>query len=176
MPEYIVNGEIAENPWTRVTQEQYEESGLPEARALIVPLPVWQERKDELRARHERLGVCLEPGEEPEEIAGDLDKLDAVAIHFPQFKDGRGYSYARELRTRYDFGGEVLAVGDVLRDQLFYMHRCGFNAFEPRADRDIRVALEGLKDFSLAYQGDVHDPRPLYRRRGSDNDSVRRTG
>lgn len=177
MPEYIINGEIAENPWTRVTPEQYDESGLPGANALIVPLGVWQEQGDALRERYDYIGVCLEPGEEPEEIANDLDRLDVVAIHFPQFKDGRGFSYARELRTRYDFGGDVLAVGDVLRDQLFYMHRCGFNAFEPRTDRDIRVALEGLKDFSIAYQGDVHDPRPIYRRSESPvNEGIRRTG
>ena len=76
----------------------------------------------------------------------------------------QGYSYARELRTRYNFKGEVRATGDVLRDQLFYMTRCGFNAFEVREDRSIEEALQGLKDFSVTYQGDVNEPRPLYRR------------
>jgi len=76
----------------------------------------------------------------------------------------RGYSYARELRTRYKFQGEIRATGDVLRDQLFYLQRCGFNAFEVRADRSIEEAIAGLQDFTVTYQGDVTDPRPIYRR------------
>ncbi len=108
--------------------------------------------------------MWLAPGEEPKDLEDDLGALPLVAIHFPAFKDGRGYSYARELRTRYNFKGEVRATGDVLRDQLFYMTRCGFNAFEVREDRSIEEALQGLKDFSVTYQGDVNEPRPLYRR------------
>ncbi len=110
------------------------------------------------------MAVWLAPGEEPKDLEDDLAALPLVAIHFPAFKDGRGYSYARELRTRYKFDGEVRATGDVLRDQLFYMTRCGFNAFEVRADRNIEEALQGLKDFSVTYQADVNDPRPIYRR------------
>jgi uncharacterized protein (DUF934 family) len=161
MGKYIKDGAIVENPWRRLSEEDCE-NGLPEGK-IIVPLSVWQSQRETLRQRGD-IGVCLEPEEEPVEIAGDLDCLAVVAIHFPTFADGRGYSYARELRTRYDYTGEVLAVGDVLRDQMFYLHRCGFNAFEPRADVSIESVLEGLKDFSVTYQGDVHDPRPIYRR------------
>ena len=55
------------------------------------------------------------------------------------------------------------ATGDVLRDQLFYLARCGFNAFEVREDRSIEEAVASLKDFTVRYQGDVNDPRPIYR-------------
>jgi uncharacterized protein (DUF934 family) len=161
--QYILDGRIRDNPWRFVVAEDCE-SGVPAGSHLIVPLTVWQEHRDELRQRDESLGVCLEPGEEPADIADDLDRLAVVAIHFPKFADGRGYSYARELRTRYNYGGEVLATGDVLRDQMFYLHRCGFNAFQPREDRNIHDVLEGLRDFTVTYQGDVHDPRPIYRR------------
>ncbi|GAA5121008.1 DUF934 domain-containing protein [Alloalcanivorax gelatiniphagus] len=162
----IVDGRIVDNQWRRFSAEQLETDALPEQGAVIVPLAYWLANRDALLARADAVGVCLEPGEEPADLADDLPRLELVAIHFPAFKDGRGYSYARELRTRYRFAGEVRAVGDVLQDQLFYMHRVGFNAFEVRADRDIEEALEnGLRPFTITYQGDVHDPRPVYLRR-----------
>ncbi|MCH2558542.1 MAG: DUF934 domain-containing protein [Alcanivorax sp.] len=162
----IVDGEIVDNTWRRLNEEQLEADGLPDAGAVIVPLAYWKTHRDALLARADAVGVCLEPGEEPADLADDLPHLPLVAIHFPAFKDGRGYSYARELRTRYRFAGEVRAVGDVLQDQLFYLHRVGFNAFEVRADRNIEEALEhGLRPFTVTYQGDVHDPRPVYLRR-----------
>lgn len=165
MPAIIKDGAIVEDNWLRVTAEQIVQEGLPADGDLIVPLAVWQSRREDIAARAGRTAVVLEPGEEPAEIAADLEALPLVAIDFPAFKDGRGYSYARELRTRYKYQGEIRAVGDVLRDQLFYMQRVGFNAFQVRADRDIEDALKGLKDFSVTYQGDVNDPRPIYRRR-----------
>lgn len=168
MGKMILDGKIVDNGWQRFEPGQLEEDGqsLPENQPVIVPLAYWQAHRDTLLEREAPVGVCLEPGEEPADLAADLPHLPLVAVHFPAFKDGRGYSYARELRTRYRFTGEVRAVGDVLQDQLFYMHRVGFNAFEVRADRDIEEALEnGLRPFSVTYQGDVHDPRPIYRRR-----------
>ena len=164
MSRMILDGRIVENDWRHLSAEEVENEGIPESGNITVPLPVWKEHGGVLRERAGGTGIWLEPGEEPEEIADDLKHLDLVAIHFPAHKDGRGYSYARELRTRYGFTGEVRAVGDVLQDQLFYMHRVGFNGFEVREDRDIEEALEGLKVFSVTYQGDVHDPRPIFRR------------
>lgn len=163
MDKVIRDGAIVDSPWQRFDAATLEEQSLPADGPVIVPLSYWQEHREALLERGD-VGVCLEPGEEPKDLAEDLPALPLVAIHFPAFKDGRGYSYARELRTRYHFTGEVRAVGDVLRDQLFYMQRVGFNAFQVRADRDIHVALQGLQDFSVTYQGDVTDPRPIYQR------------
>ncbi|MDF1822783.1 MAG: DUF934 domain-containing protein [Alcanivoracaceae bacterium] len=163
MPEMIRDGEIVSNEWQRLDADSIAENGVPESGKVIVPLAVWQAKKEALKARGD-IGVCLDPGEEPEALADDVSALPLVAINFPAFKDGRGYSYARELRTRFGFTGELRAVGDVLRDQLFYLWRVGFNAFEVRDDRDIQEALSGLKDYTVTYQGDVHDPRPIYRR------------
>lgn len=165
MAKLIKDGRIVDDEWIRVTASEPEDAPLPDGR-VIVPLARWQAQRDALLARGD-VAVCLAPGEEPELIANDLEHFELVAIEFPVFKDGRGYSYARELRRRYGFRGEVRAVGDVLQDQLFYMWRCGFNAFEVRADRDIEEALNGLKVFSITYQGDVHDPNPIFRRRPS---------
>ncbi|MBD3644650.1 MAG: DUF934 domain-containing protein [Alcanivorax sp.] len=162
MGKVIIDGAIVDNQWQRLEADALE-NGVPAQGKIIVPLAYWQENRDALIARGD-VAVWLAPGEEPKDLEDDLTSLPLVAIHFPAFKDGRGYSYARELRTRYNFEGEVRATGDVLRDQLFYMTRCGFNAFEIRADRSIEEALHGLKDFSVTYQADVNDPRPIYRR------------
>ncbi|MEQ3723626.1 DUF934 domain-containing protein [Alcanivorax sp.] len=161
MGKVIIDGAIVDNQWQRLEEESLE-GELPTGN-VIVPLAYWQTHRDALLNRGD-VAVWLAPGEEPKDLEDDLSALPLIAIHFPAFKDGRGYSYARELRTRYGFKGEVRATGDVLRDQLFYMTRCGFNAFEVREDRSIEEALEGLKDFSVTYQGDVNEPRPLYRR------------
>ena len=87
-------------------------------------------------------------------------------VNFPQFTDGRGYSIARLLRERYGWRGELRAIGDVLRDQLFYLSRCGFDAFALRDDQDPHAALTAFDDFSEAYQASVERPQPLFRRRG----------
>lgn len=164
MPSLIKDGAIVENEWTLLSAEQIAEKGVPDQGKIILPLTVWQAQRDDLLARGD-VAVWLEAGEEPAEIAADLDKLPLVAINFPVFRDGRGYSYARELRQRYHYEGEVRSIGDVLQDQLFYMWRVGFNAYDVRADRDINEALTALKGFSVTYQGDVHTPEPIYRRR-----------
>ena len=94
-----------------------------------------------------------------------MPRLALIAINFPKFTDGRGYSMASTLRTRLGYKGELRAIGDVLRDQLFYMQRLGFNAFDVRADKDIHAAGQSLGDFSETYQGAVDQPLPLFRRR-----------
>ena len=160
MGKVIIDGAIMDNEWARLEADALE-AGLPDGK-VIVPLAYWQENRDTLMTRGD-VAVWLAPGEEPKDLADDLSALSLVAIHFPAFKDGRGYSYARELRTRFAFKGEVRATGDVLRDQLFYLARCGFNAFEVREDRSIEEAVASLKDFTVRYQGDVNDPRPIYR-------------
>ena len=160
MGKVIIDGAIVDNEWARLEADALE-AGLPDGK-VIVPLAYWQENRDTLMTRGD-VAVWLAPGEEPKDLADDLSALSLVAIHFPAFKDGRGYSYARELRTRFAFKGEVRATGDVLRDQLFYLARCGFNAFEVREDRSIEEAVASLKDFTVRYQGDVNDPRPIYR-------------
>ena len=98
-------------------------------------------------------------------IADDLAHFAVIGVNFPKFADGRGYSSARLLRERYGYRGEIRAIGDVLQDQLFYMKRCGIDAFAVREDKDIEAALAGLNVFSDAYQAAVDQPQPLFRRR-----------
>lgn len=107
----------------------------------------------------------LEPGDDPAAVAHRLGAVARVEVNFPSFTDGRGYSIARLLRERHGYRGELRAVGDVQRDQLFYLARCGFDAFLLRDGEDAQAALGALRDFSEAYQASVERPLPLFRRR-----------
>lgn len=140
--------------------------GLSNSDDLIVPLDLWLEHSHALKARDGGLGVWLDSNEEVEAIADDLEHFQVVALNFPVFSDGRSYSNARLLRDRYGYKGEVRAIGDVLRDQLFLMKRCGFDAYVIREDRNAEEALQSLKDFSEVYQAATDQPMPLFRRRG----------
>jgi uncharacterized protein (DUF934 family) len=133
--------------------------------ASVLTLAQWKERRDDAALAGARIGVRLEPADDPAELAPDLDRLKLVAINFPKFADGRGYSSAALLRTRHGYRGELRAVGDVGRDQLFYLKRCGFDAFVLAPHRDPHAALASLGDFSERYQGSVDDPLPLFRKR-----------
>ncbi|WP_250658324.1 DUF934 domain-containing protein [Alkalimarinus coralli] len=161
MPKLIKDNQVIEDNWIIVESDF--QGTLPE-QSVIVPLDYWLENRDALLAR-KNVGVWLDSHEEPAPLECDVDALPVVAINFPKFADGRGYSYARLLRERYNYQGELRAIGDVLQDQLFYMKRCGFNAFAVRADRDIEIALSGLSDFSNSYQAGCDNPTPLFRRR-----------
>lgn len=129
----------------------------------IVPLQVWLAQRTTLAARKD-IGVWLASDERAEQLKEDIASLSLIAVDFPAFSDGRGYSIAFNLRTRLGYDGEIRAIGDVLRDQLFYMQRVGFNAFATREDRSIEDALKGLTDFSDVYQTSWDQKTPLYRR------------
>ena len=129
----------------------------------IVPLQVWLSQKTTLSSRKD-IGVWLASDERAEQLKDDVATLPLIAIDFPAFADGRGYSIAFNLRTRLGYDGEIRAIGDVLRDQLFYMQRVGFSAFATREDRPIEDALKGLTDFSDVYQTSWDQKMPLYRR------------
>ena len=141
---------------------------LPEAPAqgdVIVPLALWLERREGFLAYPGKLGVWLDANEGPELIAADLQRFALVAVNFPKFGDGRGYSIARLLRERYGYKGELRAIGDVLHDHLHFMKQCGFDAFVLREDQDAQAALAALDTFSDGYQTSALRPVPLFRRR-----------
>ncbi|MCF7202434.1 DUF934 domain-containing protein [Pseudomonas oligotrophica] len=164
MQRIIKGDQVVDETWHLLPKDQTLD-GISNCDDVIVPLALWLDHAHALKARDGGLGVWLDSDEPVEEIADDLQHFQVVALNFPAFTDGRHYSSARLLRERYGFKGEIRAIGDVLRDQLFYMRRCGFDAFAIRADRDPYEALEGLKDFSVAYQAAADEPLPLFRRR-----------
>lgn len=125
---------------------------------VIVPLADWLARSETLRARTGRIGVWLGPADDTLALKDRFDGLDLIAVQFPKFTDGRGYSHATLLRKRLGWTGEMRAFGEVLRDQLFYMTRTGFTSFVVPAGFEAGALVRGLNDFSVAYQNAVVDP------------------
>lgn len=163
MPRLIKDGAIVDDRWTLLREATLQE--LPPATAVIVPLTLWRAQRRALLSRGE-VGVWLKPDDDAEALSEDCASLPLIAVDFPRFTDGRGYSTARLLREKLGFGGELRAIGDVLRDQLHYLRHCGFNAFAVRSDRSLEDALHGLSVFSDSYQSTAATPLPLFRRRG----------
>jgi uncharacterized protein (DUF934 family) len=134
-------------------------AAIPPAGAVIVNLEQWQAERAALLARGTPLGIRLHSDQSPDVIAADVAHFAVVALEFPKFRDGRAYSYARLLRERYGFKGELRAVGDVLLEQLFFMIRVGFDAFELSSADPLRDYQTALADFSVWYQP-TGDGRP----------------
>ncbi len=164
MQRIIKNGQIIDESWHLLPKDATLD-GLPNCDDLIVPLALWVDHAHALKARDGGLGVWLDAGEEIEEIADQLDNFQVIALNFPAFTDGRHCSTAYLLRERYGYKGEVRAIGDVLRDQLFALKRCGFDAFALRADKDPQDALKAFEEFAEVYQASSDQPLPLFRRR-----------
>lgn len=164
MQRIIKNGEVIDERWHLLPVDASLD-GISNSDDLIVPLGLWLESSHALKVRDGGLGVWLQSHEQIEDIVDDLKHFQVIALDFPAFTDGRHFSSARLLRERYGYQGEIRAIGDVLRDQLFFMQRCGFDAFAVRPDRDPYDALKGLSDFSVTYQTGVDQPLPLFRRR-----------
>ena len=168
MAKIIRNGKISNDGWCYVDAPEGETSSaiVPPGR-VIVPLALWLAQRDALLARGD-VGVALQGSDDPAALADDLGQLPLVAIHFPKFTDGRGYSSATLLRSRYGYSGELRAYGEVLRDQFNYLLRCGFDVLQPQAERyneaQLEAAIASLADFSEPYQGTVTPSQPLFRR------------
>lgn len=152
---------IVEDNWTVVRGEP--DPAQPIGAKAVLSLPAFL-ALDEARAAEVR-AVWIAPEDDFEPAVARLRTMDMIAVDFPVFRDGRGYSIANLLRIRYGWTGELRAIGDVLRDQLNYMRRCGFDAFAVRADKNIEDALKSFNFYTVTYQAGVDDPLPLFRRR-----------
>jgi len=159
----IRNRQIVHDNWQWL--EAVADDPLPDAGDIIVPLACWQRERASLLERSGRTGVWLDGAENPESLAEDIERLPLIAIRFPKFTDGRGYSAARLLRERYGYRGELRAVGDVQRDQLLFLYRCGFDAFALKEGQNAEAALAAFTEFSEAYQAAIDQRVPLFRRR-----------
>lgn len=132
----------------------WEEGANPsEARYVHVPLPVFLANRDAFLANPHPLGLLVSPGEKIEDVADDLARFASIAIKFPAFTDGRGYSTARLLVERFKYGGEIRAVGDVLQDQIPLMRRCGINALVVTHEPTREALLDNrLPEVAVFYQ------------------------
>lgn len=154
---------VDDDPWVRVADD----APLPEDRPAIVGLKRWLAERDSLAALNRPLGLALEPDDPLDDAVRDLGRFDLVALSFPKFGDGRAFSKARLLRLRHGFKGELRAVGDVFKDQLLFMARCGFDSFELKDGHDARDALAAFDEFSVAYQPSATAAGTALRGRGN---------
>lgn len=154
------NLQIIDDSWALVDDE----AALPDG-DVIVSLARWRRDRDVLDAHRGRIGLMLAPDTKLEEIANELNRFELIALAFPTFVDGRGFSLARLLKDRHHYNGELRAVGDVQRDQIDFMRRCGIDSYAIRADKDPTDALNAFREFSIRYQSAADEAVPVYRRR-----------
>jgi uncharacterized protein (DUF934 family) len=162
MTRIIRHRAVVQDSWQLLEQDK---AALPFAGDVIVPAALWMRERAALSFRLGRIGLWLDTDADPTPLAPDLPRFGVIAVRFASATDGRGYTLARLLRERYGYRGELRAIGEVLHDQLFYLWRCGFDAFALRADQDAQQALAAFDAFSEAYQASVERPEPLFRRR-----------
>ncbi len=143
----IKNAQFVENGFARVADEETIPDG-----AVIVSLKRWQTERETLMARNAPLGVRLTSDQSPEALGPDVHHFAVVELEFPKFRDGRGYSWARQLRQRLGYKGEIRAVGEVLRDQWLFMSRCGVDAFEVAPGTRIEDFRAALAEQTVFYQ------------------------
>ena len=165
----IKDDALVPDPWVSLGDEE----ALPEGAPAIVGLERWQAERETLIERNAPLGIRLRSDQPPKLVLDDLDRFAVIALEFPKFGDGRAYSYARLLRERYGFRGELRAVGNVLRDQALFMLRCGFDAFEVAEGTSIEGWRAALAEISVFYQPAEDGRRPVHalRRHGNANDA-----
>ena len=152
MPRRLLrDGRIVIDEWRYAAEAADEQAAPSQAARVIVTLAQWQWQRDTWLARGSRLGLVLAPADQVELIAADLRHFTLIAAQFSGPAEGRGYTQGRQLRERWNFRGELRAMGYVRRDQLFFLARCGFNSFE-LAESDLEDASSALSTFSAAYQ------------------------
>jgi uncharacterized protein (DUF934 family) len=159
MPKIIKDLNVVEDSW----QVWRDTETLPATGDYIVPLSLWQAHKEELLALG-NIAVFLASDQSPKLLGTDVQSFTLIAVDFPKFADGRGFSYGRELREQHGFTGELRAIGDFMRDQLYFLKRCGFNSFALQSD-ELDEALASFNDFSDAYQPSIDQALPIFRRR-----------
>jgi uncharacterized protein (DUF934 family) len=144
----IRHGKLVEDRFVNIADT---DAPLPSG-AVVVSLEQWTAQREQLVGRTSPVGVRLRSDQSPDGLAADLEYLALIALEFPAFKDGRAYSHARLLRERYGFEGELRAVGDVLLEQLHFMQRVGFDAFEIDSPDPLGDYQTADADFSVWYQ------------------------
>jgi uncharacterized protein (DUF934 family) len=158
--QYLKDGLVVDNSWQLVAAD----ADTLTAGDILISVTYWQANQQQLADHSGNVGVWVDGHEEVEEFAGSIATVPVIAINFPKFVDGRGFSMARLLRERYGYIGEIRAIGQFIRDQLFMMQRCGFNAFQFDSEIDLAAASKSLSDFSDSYQVAADQPEPLFKR------------
>ncbi len=150
------------------TQKQIDGTKIPDTGKILLPLPVWLAKKESLSSRMlaGEIGIVLQTHEPIESLVDafdDLNSLPVIAVYVEKFADGRNFTLGNLLRTRYDFRNELRAIGDIMRDQLYFLKRSGFDSYKIKPGLNIEEAIASLNDFTQSYQGATDDV-PVWRR------------
>ncbi|HQT81286.1 MAG: hypothetical protein B7Z60_00645 [Ferrovum sp. 37-45-19] len=160
MAKQILNEVISDDPFHLITSPDE----LQHVTHVITPLDLYFAEQKAFDGFSGHLGVRMGTDQDLSVFLPVMAKFELIDIHYQHFTDGRGHSLARLLREAYHFQGVLRASGDVFKDTVFYLKRCGFNSFLVKESETLEHALQGFKVFSESYQGAV-DEIPLFRRR-----------
>ena len=144
----LQHGALQPNNWRFVGDD----AAIPADEPVTVSLKRWQAEGESLRGRNAPIGVRLKNDEPAQVLGEDVRRLSLIEVEFPKFTDGRAFSQARILRDKLGYKGELRGIGTILRDQYFYMIRCGIDSVELPEDKPIDGYLAALKEFSAWYQ------------------------
>lgn len=164
MPKLTKNGELLADNWQVLAKDSTTTPAELSSGQWLVHIKWYLNNQNEL-ANREGLGVWLDSDDEAESVAALVTQFAVIGVNFPVFTDGRGFSLGRTIRERFQFSGELRAIGNFMQDQLFYLKRCGFDAFIVADNADAQSMAKSLADFSDFYQAAVDQPVPLFRRR-----------
>ncbi|WP_066015682.1 DUF934 domain-containing protein [Endozoicomonas atrinae] len=163
MPKLLKDQQISNDDF-QILPQDLEEASLPDGNVLVHVSSI--DRASKANGRHNgQIGIWFDSADEPETVASALNQFEVIAVNFPKFMDGRGYSLARLLRERLDYRGDIRAIGDILVDQIYYLKRCGFSSLRLREDQNPEYALAALTTFSMDYQTAADKLTPVYRLR-----------
>lgn len=164
MPRRIIRDQrVVDDHW----QHLADDAALPPGGDITVSMARWDKERDALRNHGGKVGVRLPNTVDVQEITLNTTDIPLICLEFPAFGDGRAFTQARLLRERLGYKGELRAIGDVVRDQMYYMQRCGFDSYEPRPDRDIGEALKAFTEITQTYQGAADGRTTVFARRAA---------
>lgn len=157
-------GELVEDNWTVIEDGSTDVESSPGGK-VIVTLARWRSEREALLIRHPAVGVLVPNTADIEAIYPQIVDRSLLALQFPTFTDGRALSQAVVLRKRLGYRGELRAVGDVIRDLVFWLGRCGFDSIVPRKDQKLEECRAALREFTVAYQAAADEHTPVWIRR-----------
>ncbi len=157
------DGTLTADDWTVLPKDETFDPASVSGPTLVH----WAQAQEHLQALDagKQIGIWIDTESSDESLASLPLNVPVIGIHIPTFTDGRGFSLARMLREQKKFAGEIRALGNYMQDQLFYMRRCGFDAFVIDDSANAESMRRSLMDFSDSYQAAVDQPQPLFRRR-----------
>lgn len=164
MPKLTKDGVLLADSWQVLAKESTPAPAELSDGHWLVHIKWYLDNREAL-INQENIGVWLDSDDDAESVSSLVDQLPVIGINFPVFTDGRGFSLGRTIRERYQFAGELRAIGHFMQDQLFYLKRCGFDAFVVGDNVDAQSMAKSLRDFTDYYQAAVDQPVPLFRRR-----------